>query len=474
MDPQRVAGPNARVHDDRNDVDAEHESAHGGGGQPGSDNGGRAPEAPPRGDVVEVPGGPVTIEYEEVRSPPPWLTPLAISVVALFAVFVVTRAAVGNEEQEIALSQAPAGEVPTSLADGSELPGVPEIISSQFSAPVIGTARVAQVPDSLDDRCSRPFDEEQLDPAALQRINQVVDAGSVADLRIGPEVVSVLRAGPADSPPGWPDTWVLSCLGRFTDDGWVARPPRLDFARAGDRGASDPEPGVAARIARVPGSATWAAQERDGWWLAAPVQPGGWVQLVVSNQRANEPVRVVFLDEEGNVVADERLTRPAAATADAEEEQQQQAPARTLEVGVVSEVLSAVQEGPIRACAEDIDTCVWVSQVGAELEAHAAYGPHHLDVPPFGELGWCPGARRFQGTVTRSQFNLDGEWRSGLAPSGTDGYQLRFEQGNVVVDLGNRMPGAPASGEPRPSVLCTFEGEPTGSAPEDQDAIAPL
>jgi hypothetical protein len=301
--------------------------------------------------------------------------------------------------------------VPTSLADGSELPTVPEQITSRFAAPVLGSARVAQVPDSLGDRCARPFDEERLDPAAYERITQVVASGSATDVRIGPEVVSVLRTGAADSPPGWPNTWVLSCLGRFTDDGWVARPPRLDFARQGDRGASDSEPGVTARVARVPGRATWAVQERDGWWLAAPVQPGGWMQLVVATERRDDPIRVIFMDAEGEIVADERLARPGEDLADAQ--QRRRASGGTLEIGAVGEVLSAVEEAPTRMCAADLDLCVWVSQVGSELQAHAAHGPHHLDVPPFGELGWCPGARRFQGTMTRSQFNPAGAWRSG-------------------------------------------------------------
>lgn len=440
------------------------------------DDDGSYGEIPPRGDAIEVPGPPVTIEYEEVRSPPPWLTPMAISIVALLAVFVVTRAAVGNEPEQIRISQTSAGNVPETLADGSPLPELPEAVTSRFEAPVIGTARVADVPESLGDQCARPFSQEQIDGPALQRINDVVDEGVIVDLRMGPEVVSVLRTGTADSPPAWPDTWVLSCLARHEDGEWIARPPRLDFARSGDRGAADSVPGVTARITDVPTDAGWAVQERDGWWLAAPAQPGGWIQLMVSSEQAAEPLRVVFLDEEGNLLEDRTLPPPGGPEAVVgDESDDRRGRGRTLTIGTVDEVLAAVEDGPVRACEDDLQICVWVSLVGSELAAHAASGSHHLDVPPFGELGWCPGADRFQGTVTRSQFAIDGSWRSGIAPRGADAYPLRFVSGEVVVDLDGRMPGDPAGETPRQSVLCVFEeSEPIGTVAEDQDAIEPL
>ena len=430
--------------------------------------------SPPRGDAVEVPGEPLTIEYEEVRTPPPWLTPLAIAVVSLFAVFVVTRAAVGNDPEQISISQASSGNVPEALVDGSELPEVPAAVTDRFEAPVVGTARVANVPEQVGDQCARPFSEGQLDPVALERINGVLDDGVVTDLRMGPEVVTVLRTGAASSPPAWPDTWVLSCLVRYEDGAWAARPPRLDFAHPGGRGAADSGPGVVARIARVPEDATWAVQERDGWWLAAPAQAGGWMQLVVSSDRASAPLRVVFLDDEGTVVADQTLEPPATVEEEVQEEQSRTGAGRTLTVGAVDEVLAAVEEAPMRACADDVGVCVWLSMVGSELAAHATDGPHHLDVPPFGELGWCPDAGRFQGTVTRSQFTVAGDWRSGIARRGADEYPLRFQSGQVVVDLDRRTAGEAAGDNPRESVLCVFEGDPTGTAPADQDAIAPL
>lgn len=436
------------------------------------------PDRPPRGDVVEIPGEPVAVEYEEVRSAPPWLTPLAISIVALIAVFVVARAAIDSQVEPIELSQVPTGSIPTALADGSALPDVPSEITDRFAAQVVGTAEVANPPEELTQRCAQPFSAEQLDAAALERINEVVSDGRVADLRIGPEVLSVLRTGAADSPPEWPQAWLLSCLARLEDGQWTARPPRLDFARNGDRGAADAEPGVAGRIAEVPSGATWAVHERDGWWMAAPVTSPGWVQLVVNLERARAPVRVVFLNDDGEVISDSRLTIPEAPGTSAEDGEsggnQGPSTARTLDVGTVDEILSAVQEGPVRGCADDLDVCVWITRIGSELQAHAAHGPHHLDVPPFGELGWCPEAGRFQGTVTRSQFLPDGSWRTGVAPRGADAFPLRFSSGRVLVDLGDRMPGDPATDTPRPSTLCVFTGDPIGAAAEDQEAIEPL
>lgn len=432
-------------------------------------------ERPPRGDVVEIPGDPVAVEYEEVRSPPPWLTPLGIIIVTLFAVFVVARAAVVNDSEPIELSRMPGGSVPASLADGSTLPELPEPISERFAAPVVGTSPAATIPDPLAEQCRTPFTAEQIDPAAVERISGVVAQGQVTDLRLGPEVLSVLHTGPADSPPEWSDTWVLSCLGRLEDGQWAAKPPRLDFAEEGDRGAGDAVPGVVARMATVPEGATWAVHERDGWWLAAPVEPESWVQLIVEAERADAEVRVVFLNDEGDVISDRRLPVPGsgetADAADGEVAPGRRPSSRTLDAGAVNEILAAAQEGPVRRCAEDLGQCVWITRVGSELQAQAAYGPHHLDVPPFGDLGWCPDARRFQGTVTRSQFLPDGEWRAGIADRGADAFPLRFSDGRVIVDLGNLMPGEPAAGESGASTLCVFTDEPVGAVPENPDAI---
>jgi hypothetical protein len=425
---------------------------------------------PERGDAVEIPGEPLALEYEQVRSAPPWLTPLVISVITLFAVFVVTRATILDEEDTIGLSAVPEGAVPDQLADGTVPPGLPDAVTGRFDAPVVGTLELSEAPATIADRCQAPFDAEQLDAAALERIDEVIREGAITDLRMGPEVVSVLRTGRAESPPRFPDVWALSCLGRYEDGQWVARAPRLDFARDGAGGAADAGPGVTARLVQVPAAATWAVQERDGWWLASAVDPGSWAQLIVEGTRTGSDVRVVFLDDDGTLVEDRRLALPATGVA----AELAQGAGGEVEIGPVQEVLAAVEEAPVRGCATAEPVCVWVTQVGSELVAHAAYGPHQLDVPPFGEVGWCPAAERFQGTVTRSQFAVDGAWRSGIAPRGSTGFGLRFDSGVVVVDLGDVRLGEPATGEPEPAPLCVFTGEPVGGEPEDPAAVTPL
>lgn len=434
------------------------------------------PERPPRGDIIEIPGQPV-VEYEEVRSAPPWLTPLAISIVALVAVFVVARAAITSDVEPIRLTQVTNVQQPTTLVDGSPVPDVPEPIAARFEAPVVAGAAVAEVPAGIAEQCAEPFSTEQLDGPALDRITEVVDQGAVEGVHIGPDALSVLRTGTAQSPPDWPSTWVLSCIGRLEDDGWAARPPRLNFARQGDRGASDAGPGVAARLTTVPQGADWAVYERDGWWQALPVTGQQWAQLVVAGERSNDPLRTVFLDDEGTVVADtvlERPAGPAVAVDEDEDEDTATGDARVVDVGGVDEVLAEVEDGAVRRCADVLEICVWLSLVDSEVEAHAAHGPHPLDVPPFGELGWCPAAGRLQGTVTRSQFLPDGSWRGGVAGRNADAFPVRFSSGRVLVDLGDRIIGEEASGDPRLAALCVFGDDPVGEVAEDQEDIAPL
>lgn len=443
-------------------------------GEDGAPN--NIPERPPRGDVIEIPGQPV-VEYEEVRSAPPWLTPLAISIVALVAVFVVARAAVLSDVEPIRLTQIANVQEPTTLVDGTPTPDVPEPVAARFEAPVVAGAELSEVPADIAEQCAEPFSAEQLDGPASERITDVVDDGAVEAVHIGPDALSVLRTGAADSPPDWPATWVLSCIGRLEEDGWAARPPRLNFARQGDRGASDAGPGVAARLTTVPVDATWAVYERDGWWQAVPVAGQQWAQLIVSGVRSNDPLRTVFLDDEGGVVADtvlERPTAPAVAAGDGRQGDTAVSDARVVDVGAVDDVLAEVEDGAVRRCADVLEVCVWLTLADSEVEALAAHGPHPLDVPPFGELGYCPAAGRLQGTVTRSQFLPDGSWRGGVAGRDADTFPVRFSSGRVLVDLGDRIVGEQATSDPRLAALCVFGDEPVGEVAEDQEEIAPL
>jgi hypothetical protein len=100
-----------------------------------------------------------------------------------------------------------------------------------------------------------------------------------------------------------------------------------------------------------------------------------------------------------------------------------------------------------------------------EIMAYAAHGPHPLDTPPMGYVGFCPEADLMQGSVTSAQFRTDGTWAGGPINRGLDRYAVRFEAGKVVVDLTEHVIGDPGEGDPvEAEVNCVFatkaRGEP--------------
>jgi hypothetical protein len=116
--------------------------------------------------------------------------------------------------------------------------------------------------------------------------------------------------------------------------------------------------------------------------------------------------------------------------------------------GNVVDVLDRLEKGPLRACEPgDTIVCVWLAfNEQKEIMAYAAHGPHPLDTPPMGYVGYCPKADLMQGSVTSAQFRLDGTWAGGPNNRGLDRYAVRFEAGKVVIDLSEHVIGDPAEG----------------------------
>jgi hypothetical protein len=437
----------------------------------------------------------MSVDYEPAPKPAPlWLLPLTIAALALALLWVANQ----YTDREIGGFGGPAQPetpMPDTLADGSTPEEVPEDLTRRFGEEVVLARRLDDVPRRVDRTCRRAYAGS--DDPARRGLSELIRSGDVAAAHVGPEALTSVSIIVDDAPPGYPREVAVACIARHTADGWQsARRPLIDFALDGRPGVMLPSateqvagvsdedatpsdgsggastaptatpsaaaartiehPAVRTRLVQIPVGARWAVQPRGGWWLAYDVSDTSWT-LVTLNDAVTEqdPVRVVFIDATGDVVAERGVgpTRPAA--------QADHGTDYELVAGSVREILDQLGDHPVRVCEPGNRTlCVWLSLNELdEVLAYGAFGPHPLDTPPMGYVGYCPKAGQFQGSVTSARYRTDGTWAGGPATRGLDRYTARFEAGMVVVDLSEHVAGEPATGEPDDTTAeCTFEG----------------
>jgi Rieske Fe-S protein len=428
----------------------------------------------------------MTVDYEPAPKPAPlWLLPLVIALLALALLWAVQQfsdrdvGGFGGRAQ-------PTTEMPESLADGSTPPEVPEELSRRFGDNVVMAKRLDDVPAKVERSCRRAFSNAS-DPGR-RRLSELIQSSDVSAAHLGPDALTYLSIAVADAPPGYPREVEIACAARPKNNGWQAPPPLLDFALDGRPGvtlpsiaeretsadASEPSadatsaaaserpsvslqrPSVRTRLVQIPLGAQWAVVPRGGWWLAHNVAETSWALLPLNDAVGDaDPLRVVFIDATGDVVA-ERGVGPTRSAAE-----QDHSLDFELVAGAVPEVIDKLRKGPMRVCEPGNRTlCVWLALNELdEVLAYGAFGPHPLDTPPMGHIGYCPKAKQFQGSVTSGRYRMDGTWVGGPARRGLDRYTARFEAGMVVVDLNEHVTGEPATGEPRTNrANCRFTG----------------
>lgn len=414
----------------------------------------------------------MTVEYEPAPKPAPlWLLPLTIAVLAVALLWAVQQ----FREQDVSAfggRAQPTTPQPEQLADGSPLPDVPEELTSRFGEDVVVARRLDEVPPAVDRDCRESFAANDDPPRA--GLHELITGSDVSASHLGPEVLTSLSIAVDDAPPGYPREVAISCIAEPDGDEWrMPFRPLLDFALDGRPGATlagrdRPPPNrgttdaIRTRLVSIPVGTRWAVQPRGGWWLAYDVSETSWALLTLNEAVSDQdPLRVVFVDGTGDVVA-ERGVGPTRSAAQADHSDDYE-----LVAGSVREILDKLDRGPLRVCEPGNRTmCVWLSldELGDVL-AHAGFGPHPLDTPPMGYVGLCPKAGQLQGSVTTARFDTDGSWAGGPTDRGLDQYKVSYEAGKVVVDLSEHVTGDPAEGDGEAGrAKCEFSGKARGKA----------
>jgi hypothetical protein len=407
----------------------------------------------------------MTVDYEPAPKPTPlWALPITIAVLALALLWVVHNYYRDPDVGGFGGRAQPSSPMPERLVDGSTPPEAPEALVRLFGDEVVMTRRLAEVPPEVEAECRERYARDE--GPARTGLHEVIESSAVAATHLGPNALTHLSIAVEETPPGYPNEVSVACIARMGDEGWeTPGSPYLDFALDGRPGARMTEPDLRSRLVQVPVGARWAVQPRGGWWIAYDVRETSWALMTLNDAIADgDPLRVTFVDTAGDVVADRPVgpTRPAAAgdhSADFE-----------LIAGDVPVVLQRVENHPIRICDPTTATvCVWLAyDEQQEVVAYAAFGPHPLDTPPMGYVGYCREAELLQGSLTTAQFNPDGTWAGGPTDRGLDRYTVRYEANKVVVDLSEHVRGDLAEGDPvEADVNCTFDGKARGTPIDD-------
>ena len=404
----------------------------------------------------------MSVDYEPAPRPTPlWAVPATIIVLALALLWVV-RTFGDTEVGGFGGPALPSTPKPEVLIDGSAPPAMPAPLARLFGDDVVLAQRLTSVPDEIDATCGEHYAQDA--GPARENLQEVVDSAGAASTYLGPDALTSVSVAVAATPPGYPGEVAISCIARVGDDGWEsADKPLIDFALDGRPGARMSDPTLRSRLVQVPVGARWAVVPRGGWWLAYDVREVTWAAVTLSDAiRDDAAMRVTFVDSSGDVVAD-RPVGPTRSAASADHSVDIE-----LVAGDVPIVLSRLDEAPIRVCdPSDTAMCVWLAfDDQREIVAFAAFGPHPLDTPPLGYVGYCPDAELFQGSLTTAQFGIDGSWAGGPADRGLDRYTVRYEANKVVVDLAEHVRGDPAEGDAvEDAPQCVFDGEATGEVP---------
>ncbi len=235
----------------------------------------------------------------------------AISLVAVLVVLGWARLggdADAEEEQLEAIPSQMAGGVPP-----GEVPA--PVVDALGDAPVVGVARLEELPPGVQDDCSMNVAPVQWDEG-----DPTIEHGYLT-----PDALTVSLVGSGSGPPGMfgkrgrgaPDKLRLFCTASDHDGAWITEGGGVEpYSGEGGGGSIGggysccDENGLATASGSVavPEEATWALQDRNGWYLAYPVEDTQTLAVTwkFQEQRFGPGVppqsTITFTDDEGTII----------------------------------------------------------------------------------------------------------------------------------------------------------------------------
>jgi hypothetical protein len=233
--------------------------------------------------------------------------------IAVVAVTAVVWARIGDPGAAEQASSADAA--PSTLADGSEPTSVPAAVAAAVETPVIGAARLDQLPDHMLDGCLQHQDVSwEVGGPRLEYA--VVTSDVVVASLIGAQAPGGFDP---DAGPEQPDEVRLRCHLQL-ENGMAVNSstgrvepvlpggPRGDFVHSSC--CDSDGMATASSVVQVPADAHWALQDRGTWHLAYPVDgtehvPVTWRYRERRMGPGESPVSAVtFVADDGTVVGE--------------------------------------------------------------------------------------------------------------------------------------------------------------------------
>lgn len=241
-----------------------------------------------------------------------------IALVCAVAVIAWARLGGGAEAEEDGLAEP----IPSQMAGGARPGRVPPAVVDVFGdTAVVGVAMLDSLPPGVERQCNRnmgPISWEAGEP-------------SVEYAYAGPDAISLSLIGRGEAPRGMfgrgpggqrPERFRLICIATDQDGGWVVGGGGIEPAVEGHFGGGEfgggaytccDENGLASASGSVavPDGATWALQERNGWYLAYPVSGTGRITVTwkYREQQFGGEVppqsAVTFVDDSGAIVGED-------------------------------------------------------------------------------------------------------------------------------------------------------------------------